>query len=116
VVIDRDSRECQRLGRELEAGGFHVLTSETPFKGWELVRARKPHAVITADAATDDNHQALVDCLRARIPLIVRCTQPIPAEGVQTGVGRSHVVLVHQSLGSDGLGRLLDGLVKRSGR
>jgi hypothetical protein len=66
--------------------------------------------VVAADTVTDDNHLALIDCRRARIPLIVRCSQPIPADRMDTSIGHSRVVLVDRSLRGTELGRLLDGL------
>jgi hypothetical protein len=57
-----------------------------------------------------------VDSLRARIPLVVRCKSPIPADRIDADIGHSQVVLVHRSIGRERLGRLLDDLVEEGRR
>lgn len=61
VFIDGDSQWCDRVARALEVQGYHVLTAENPSKGAELVRVRRPDAVVASDEPTEDNARALRD-------------------------------------------------------
>jgi hypothetical protein len=119
VLIDGDSRSCDRVARALEVHGYHVLTAENPSEGAELVQVRRPDAVVASDGPTEDYDRALRDTvtshLPAHVPLILRCSEFIPDRYTDVNVaGHSRVVHVHRSLGANQLGWLLDRVVRRA--
>jgi response regulator RpfG family c-di-GMP phosphodiesterase len=119
VFIDGDSRACDRVARALEVHGYHVLTAENPSEGAELVRVRRPDAVVASDGPPDNNERALRDIVTFLLPahalLVLRCSESIPDR--YTGVdaaGHSRVVRVHRSLADNQLGSLLDRVVRKA--
>ena len=121
VLIDGDSRSCDRVARALEVHGYHVLTAENPSEGAKLVRVRRPDAVVASDGPTEDNGNTLRDTvtshLPAHVPLILRCSESLPDRYTDVNVaGRSRVVRVHRSLGANQLGWLLDRMVRKASR
>jgi DNA-binding NtrC family response regulator len=121
VFIDGDSRSCDRVARALEVHGYHVLTAENLSDGAELVRVRRPDAVVASDGPMEDNDRALRDIvtshLPAHVPLILRCSESIPDRCTDVdAAGHSRVVRVHRSLGANQLGWLLDRVVRRTSR
>jgi response regulator RpfG family c-di-GMP phosphodiesterase len=120
VLIDGDSRSCDRVARALELHGYHVLTAENPSEGARLVRARRPDAVVAIDGRPEDNETALRDIVTLLLPahalLILRCRESTPDRyGDVNAAGHARVVRVHQSLGADQLGWLLDRVVRTPG-
>lgn len=121
VVIDGDTRSCDRVARALEVHGYHVLTAENPSEGAALVRARRADAVVASDGPTEDNDRALRDTvtshLPTHVPVILRCNESTPERYTDVdAVGHSRVVRVHRSLGADQLGWLLDRVVRKASR
>jgi DNA-binding NtrC family response regulator len=121
VFIDGDSRSCDRVARALEVQGYHVLTAENPSEGAELVRTRRPDAVVASDGPTEDNDKALRDIvtshLPAHVPLILRCSESNPDRYKDVdAAGHSRVVRVHRSLDAHQLGWLLDRMVRKASR
>jgi response regulator RpfG family c-di-GMP phosphodiesterase len=121
VLIDGDSRSCDRVARGLEVHGYHVLTAENPSEGAELVRTRRPDAVVASDGPAEDNDRAVRDTitshLPAHVPLILRCSESIPDRYTDVNVaGHSRVVRVHRSLAASQLGWLLDRVVRKESR
>jgi response regulator RpfG family c-di-GMP phosphodiesterase len=117
VVIDGDSRSCDRVARALEVHGYHVLTAETPSEGAKLARARRPDAVVAIDGQPEDYETALRDIvLPAHTLLVLRCRESTPDRDRDVdAAGHAHVVRVHQRLGADQLGWLLDRVVRTHG-
>jgi hypothetical protein len=121
VLIDGDSRWCDRVARALEVRGYHVLTAGNPSDAAALVRVRRPDAVVANDGPTKDNDKALRDTvtshLPAHVPLILRCRESIPDRYTDVNVPRhSRVVRVRRSLGANQLGWLLDRVVRKASR
>jgi DNA-binding NtrC family response regulator len=118
VFIDDDSRLCDPVARTLEVHGYHVVTAENPLQGAELVRARRPDAVIASDGPPEDSQRALREIVTCLLPahtlLILRCREATPDHYRDVNAaGHSRVVRVHQSLGADQLGWLLDRVVRK---
>ena len=120
VCIDGDSRVCERIADALEVHGYHVLAIENPWEGVELVRLRRPDAVVVA-SDPEDNASGLRGTLTQYLPAhaaLILCGRESVPDG-HTACARnngSRVMRVHRSLGADGLRRLLDQAVEKRRR
>jgi hypothetical protein len=116
VCIDGDSQSCERIAEALEIHGYHVLAIENPWEGVELVRIRRPDAVVVASDPEDDAsglRGTVTRHLLAHAALILRYRESVP-DGHTDGAedDDSRVLRVHSSLGADGLRWLLDQAVE----
>lgn len=121
VVVDRDPRWCDRIAEALELEGYHVLTVQDWREGAELVRVRRPVAVVAGDPLSEDSakglREAVIRRLPAHAPLILCCPESIPERHPdQVRVDDSGVLRVHRSLGADRLGCLVNQAVERRQR
>ena len=79
VFIDSNSQRSEQIAEGLEAHGYHVLTVQHLQEGMELVRMRRPDAVVAIEPPADDSGRALPETatrhLAADVPMILICTR-----------------------------------------
>ena len=120
VCIDGDSQWCERVAEALEVHGYHVLAIQNPWDGVELVRIRKPDAVVVASDPVNNAgglRRTVTRHLPAHAALILRSRESVPDGHVAGAQGDdSRVLRVHGSIGVDGLRSLLDQTIEQRRR
>jgi response regulator RpfG family c-di-GMP phosphodiesterase len=114
VFGDGHSHTCDRIARELEAHDYHVLTAESPVEGMQLIRVRRPDAVVWSDGGTEDHGWAVCQFVRshlpAQTPVVLRCSAPSPDGDSKAKAANLRVAIVHHSSDAVQLRTVLDEL------